>query len=299
MHRFVVSLVLAAALATALCAGLSADGTLLSPSQAAGYMSNAGFLGSGSGNQAYPGNTGYPGNAAYPGGNYPGGTPNMGSGNLMPAGITSRALPAAFNLGGMNNTLAMAHPRSLANHWAVGVDSLPTSAITSPSGAMVAVPSALSVRWWATERLAVDLLVAGNYNSAQAGKGELSPLVSSGPGNAFYAGGLGVRYNISELSHDLLSQFVVKASGAQSAGSISGWSGKATETTLAVFVGAGFEAFVPGWDWLSVEGSAGATGFSQSLTPQGPGNGGVQTISGVGLAGSGFSPINLAAHIYF
>jgi len=296
MHRFAALLVLATALSTA----LSADGTLLSPSQAAGYMNNAQFLGSGSAaSSAYPGNSGYPGNAAYPGSNYPGGTtPNMGGSNLMPAGITSRSLPAALNLRAMEN-LGIAKPRSLANHWAVGVDSLPTGAITSPSSSMVAVPSALSIRWWATERLAVDLLVAGNYNSAQAGKGELSPLVSSGPGDAFYAGGLGLRYNISELSHDLLSQFVVKASGAQSAGSISGWSGKATESTLAVFVGAGFEAFVPGWDWLSVEGSAGVTGFSQSLTPQSAGNGGAQTVSGVGLAGSGFSPINLAAHIYF
>jgi hypothetical protein len=277
---------------------LYADGPLLSPAQAAGYMGNAGFLGSGSANSAYPGSSSYPGNASYPG-SYPGGTtPTMGGSNLMPAGITSRSLPASLNLRAMDN-LGIAKPRSLANHWAVGVDSLPTGAITSPSGSMLAVPSALSIRWWATERLAVDLLVAGNYNSAQAGKGELSPLVSSGPGDAFYAGGLGLRYNISELSHDLLSQFVVKASGAQSAGSISGWSGKATESTLAVFVGAGFEAFVPGWDWLSVEGSAGVTGFSQSLTPQSPGNGGAQTVSGVGLAGSGFSPINLAAHIYF
>jgi hypothetical protein len=297
MHRFAAVLVLG----TALSAALAADGTLLGGnaafnSTAAGYLGGAAMNGS----QAYPGSGNYPGNAAYPGSGYPGGTPNLGGNNLMPAGITSRALPAGLTVRSMNmNTLGMAKPRSLAGHWAVGVDSLPAAAIASPSGSLVAVPSALSIRWWATDQLAVDLLASGNYNSAQAGKGELSPLVSSGPGNAFYAGGLGLRYNLSELSHDLLSQIVVKASGAQSAGSISGWSGKATESTLAVFVGAGFEAFVPGWDWLSVEGSAGVTGFSQSLTPQSPGNGGPQTVSGVGLAGSGFSPINLAAHVYF
>src|SRR5580658_10835179 len=153
MLRFAALLVLATALSTA----LSADGPLLSPAQAAGYMSNAGFLGSGSANAGYPGGSSYPGNASYPG-SLPGGTtPNMGGSNLMPAGITSRSLPASFNLHAMNS-LGIAKPRSLANHWAVGVDSLPTGAITSNSSSMVAVPSALSIRWWATERLAVDLL---------------------------------------------------------------------------------------------------------------------------------------------
>jgi len=231
--------------------------------------------------------------------NYLGGSSNVAnSPNLLPSSLASRSFSPGLNLAGMNSR-TMVKPRSLEHHWAVGIDSLPAVGIISPSSSLVAIPNALSVRWWATDRLGIDVLMSGNYSSIEAGKGELSPSVSSSPGNAFYAGGVGFRYNWSVLSHDLLSQLIVKASGAQSVQSISGSSGKANETVLATFVGGGFEAFIPGWDWLSVEGSAGITGFSQSLTPQSAVNGGSQTVSGAGLAGSGFSPINLAVHAYF
>ncbi|MGH7441579.1 MAG: hypothetical protein ACREKE_02775, partial [bacterium] len=199
--------------------------------------------------------------------------------------------------GALDSLNMASKPRSLRHRWAIGVDSIPAASVANPSGSMVATPSALSLRWWATERLGIDLLVGGNYSSSESGKGQLQPLYSSAPGSAVYSGGVGLRYNVSVLSHDLISQIVVKASGAQAAGSVGDSpSVKATQTTLAVFVGAGFEAFIPWWDWMSVEASVGVTGFSQSMTPQG---GGAQTISGLGLAGSGFSPFNLAAHVYF
>jgi hypothetical protein len=296
--RFAALLVLG----TALSAGLAAAGTLIG---SAPTYNASGSLGANS----YSGNVGAAGysgsaGAGNAGAGYSGAfgsTPNLPGTGVMPSELRSRSFPT----GGLNmnalNSRAMAKIRSLRHHWAVGVDSVPAAAIAAGSNSMVAVPNALSVRWWATERLGVDLLAGGNYNSAQAGRGELSPLVSSGPGSAVYAGGLGFHYNVAALSHDLLSQIVVKASGAQSTQDISvnGTSGRADATTLAVFVGAGFEAFIPGWDWLSVEGSAGLTGFSQSLTPQGAGSGGPQTVSGLGLAGSAYSPVNLAVHAYF
>ncbi|HTB23495.1 MAG TPA: hypothetical protein VK914_12415 [bacterium] len=284
MKRFALLLVLGSVLGAA----LPAEGTLLGGTSS---PNTSGFLG----NNSYPSNNGMSGS---PSGTNPfsGNNANAGATNLMP-GLSSRAFPLASQLT-PRSALGMGKSRDLQGHWALGVDSIPATAIASPSGSMVALPDALSLRWWATERLAIDVLAGGNYNSAQAGRGELSPLVSSSPGMAVYAGALGLRYNLSELSHDLLSQLVLKVSGAQSAESISGWSGQASETTLAVFVGGGFEAFVPGWDWLSLEATIGVTGFSQSLTPP-SGNGGAQTVSGLGLAGSGFSPVDLAAHIYF
>ena len=219
------------------------------------------------------------------------------SGNITNIPMPSQAVaPSAFQLGQILNRPKL---RELRHHWAVGIDSIPALSLAGSAGTAVAVPNALSVRWWAGDRLGLDLLAGGNFSSAQSGSGEvLSPLVSSNPGTAVYAGALAVRFNVSELSRDLLSQILVKVSGAQSAQEISAGTEKVDTTTLAVFVGAGFEAFIPGWDWLSLEGSVGITGFSQSLTPQ-SGPLGPQTVSGLGLAGNGFSPINLSAHVYF
>lgn len=210
--------------------------------------------------------------------------------------------PAAQNYAfqnGLQQMNALKKFRLLRHRFAVGVDSVPGITPPSAAGPALAVPRALDLRWWAGDRLGFDLLLAGNYNTQQTGKGVLSPLVSDSPGDAVYGGGLGLRYNVSEPNHDLLAQIVLKATGAQAVESVSGLTGQVDATTLAAFLGAGFEAFIPGWDWLSVEGQAGVTAFSESLTPQGAGPGKAQTLSGLGLAGSGYSPLNLSVHVYF
>jgi len=207
----------------------------------------------------------------------------------------SSATPAAFANGlAMSNYLKNVRP--LAHRWALGVDSVPGIPALSATGPLIAIPRALDLRWWATDRLGLDLLLSGNYSSQQAGKGTLSPLVSSSPGNAVFGGGLAARYNLGEPNRNLLAQLVLRATGAQSVENVSAGGVQTDSTILAAFVGAGFEAFVPGWDWLSVEASAGLTGFTESQTPQGSG---AQTSSGLALAGSGYSPINLSMHIYF
>jgi hypothetical protein len=206
--------------------------------------------------------------------------------------------PGAFQNGlAMSNYLKNVRP--LAGRWGLGVDSVPGITPLAGSGPLIAVPRALDLRYWATDRLGLDLLLAGNYSSQQAGKGALSPLVSSSPGDAVYGGGLAARYNLSEPNRDLLAQLVLRATAAQSVENAGAGGAAANSSTLALFAGAGFEAFVPGWDWLSVEASAGLTGFSESLTPQGGSAGGAQTLSGLALAGSGYSPVNASVHIYF
>ena len=107
--------------------------------------------------------------------------------------------------------------------------------------------------------------------------------------------GVGVKYNLTEPSHDLLAQLVAKCSYGTAAQT----GGTTQLATTALFVGAGFEAFVPGWDWLSLEGSAGATLNSQDLEPTNGGTGASQSTSNLSLGGNGFSPVNLSIHVYF
>jgi len=218
----------------------------------------------------------------------------------MPA---STVPPAAF-INGMNLKMdpdaqarARLKPRILRHRWAIGIDSVPG---TGPAASgSVAVPNALSLRWWATDRLGVDLLAGGSYSSQQAGGSSLSTQVASSPGTSTYAGALALRYNLSEPSRDLLVQLLFKGSGAQAQAQPAGASGASGKPgDLSGFLGVGFEAFIPGWEWLSVEGSAGVTGYSQ-YTPQSAGSAASQTTSGLGLAGNGTSPFNFSVHVYF
>ena len=70
------------------------------------------------------------------------------------------------------------------------------------------------------------------------------------------------------------------------------------ERLRALVVGAGFEAFLPYWDSLSVEGSVGLN-FSSSQTKTDGGTQAAQSGSSLGISGSGFNPLNVAIHLYF
>jgi hypothetical protein len=186
--------------------------------------------------------------------------------------------------------------RPLKGRWAVGVDSTP--GLGAPTSQAVATLNSLSLRYWLNDHWGVDLRLGGAYSSQQSSNSTLSPLVTQAPGGWGAGGGLGLRYNLSEPSSNVLVQALARASGAQSAVPEDSQSPEVRTTTVAGFMGFGVEAFVPGWDWLSVEASAGVTGLSQSQNTQG-GAPGDAAASGIGLAGCGYSPFNLAVHAYF
>jgi hypothetical protein len=57
-------------------------------------------------------------------------------------------------------------------------------------------------------------------------------------------------------------------------------------------MGLGFEAFIPGWEWLSVEGTAGASYLDQAAAA-------APSTSSVGVGAGGYAPLNFSVHVYF
>ena len=206
------------------------------------------------------------------------------------------SMPAPYrpmsSASGLSDFKNKPQPRPLAHRWGFGLDTIPGASVNPLSGSLVSQPNAISIRWWATDKLGLDLLAAANISSLNGTTGGSS---SSNPGGQTVGVGFGVKYNLTEPSHDLLAHIVAKGSY----GTAEQTGGTTRLSTTALFVGAGFEAFVPGWDWLSLEGSAGLTVSSQDLEPTNGGTGAAQSTSNVSLGGNGFSPVNLSIHVYF
>lgn len=197
----------------------------------------------------------------------------------------------------------VAPKRVLAHRFGFGLDSIPGASPTSVLGSVLTAPNAVAVRYWATDKVGIDILGALDMNSIQTGTGTGTPgTVASG-----FGVGAGVKYNLTQPSHDMLSQVVAKASFASSTQSDATGLVKVNTGTTALFVGAGFEVFVPSWDWLSLEGSLGLSLTSQSVKPEsGVGAAAAaasaaaaQSSSRVTLGGTGFSPVNISIHAYF
>jgi hypothetical protein len=196
-----------------------------------------------------------------------------------------------------------APPRVLAKRWGFGLDHIPGASSNPAGGTLIAAPNAVAVRWWPTEKLGLDLLAAMDASSLQTSTGG----VASGSGvpgtSASGMGfGLGVKYGLSRPSRDLHTQAVVRVSSASSTQKDSTGVLTLNTSTLGAFIGVGFEAFVPGWDWLSLEGSAGLSVLSQQVKPDLgglPGSTPTQSTSGLSLGGAGFTPLNVSIHVYF
>lgn len=196
--------------------------------------------------------------------------------------------------------------REMAHRWGFGLDFVPGASAASVLGNVVAAPNGIGLRWWPTDKLALDGVAALASSSLQTGTGTNTP----GTTNSAVGFGVGVKYNISEPSQYLLAQLVGRGSVAKANQNDTTGLLKLETTTTALFVGAGFEAFVPGWEWLSLEGSAGLSVESQEVKPTvAPGAAGPaaavaasqasQSTSSVTLGGNGFTPINLSIHVYF
>jgi hypothetical protein len=167
--------------------------------------------------------------------------------------------------------------RPMKHRWGFGFDYVPGLGL---AGGTVAQPNALALRWWATDRLAVDLdgtMTSSGVSVSAATQGTLGD----------YGGALGLRYVVSEPSKDLLVQVLMKGGYAKAAPNTT-----AQTATTAGFVGLGFEAFIPGWEWVSLEGSAGANYLSQDAVSG-------SSTSNVGVGAGGYAPLNFSVHVYF
>jgi hypothetical protein len=71
-----------------------------------------------------------------------------------------------------------------------------------------------------------------------------------------------------------------------------------TTSTFGLGVGVGFEAFLPFWDDLSIEGNVLAN-FSSSQTKLENSTQAAQSGSSLSIDSSGFTPLNVGLHLYF
>jgi hypothetical protein len=156
---------------------------------------------------------------------------------------------------------------------------------------------ALGLRYWLTDLLGLEGLLALSYGSDPRGTDASGNNVNNT--RSLLGLGLGVKYNWKKPVEDVLVQFFARASFA-SGSTIDTTSGKAVSTntnTLAVMAGTGFEAFLPVWRAISVEGLVGVSLVSSSSTS-------VNTAlalnsSIVAVQGTGFTPVSLSIHYYF
>jgi hypothetical protein len=148
-------------------------------------------------------------------------------------------------------------PDHLKGHYAIGASSIND---LSP---------AMAVRYWFSETKAVDIYFAGYDNND----------------SQYWAYGLGFgfRQNWKRPVDNVTLQFIEKITFERNPS-------LDTPDTLNLFLGPGFEAFIPFWKNLSVEASIGAN-LSYNLD-----NGNHASFA---IAGDNFSVFNAAVHFYF
>jgi hypothetical protein len=191
-------------------------------------------------------------------------------------------------------------PRMLEHRWGFGLDNVPGATNNPISGSLISAPNAIALRWWATEKIGLDFLAALDTTSLQTGSSGSTGGSAPGTSDTGFGVGVGVKYNLTRPARDLLTQIVARVSTASSTQNDTTGLVKLNTTTMGLFLGAGFEAFIPGWDWLSLEGSAGFSLKSQTIKPDSPAAGGAsQTTSSLSLGGAGFTPVDVAFHVYF
>lgn len=185
----------------------------------------------------------------------------------------------------------------LTGRWGIGFDQIPGASAGTGLVPGLASPNAMAIRYWISERLAWDGLLALD-TSSQPASGPGAPGVPAGTDQRGYGVGTVIKFNAKRPTPWLLAQILARASLAslnqmQNDGSNNGQ----TTTTFGLGLAAGFEAFLPAWDSLSVEGSVGLD-FSSSQTKV-EGGQAAQSGSSFGIKGNGFTPLNVSVHLYF
>jgi hypothetical protein len=163
----------------------------------------------------------------------------------------------------------------LEGKWGIGFDTVPgASSGGEPLAPGLGTANALDVRYWRTDRVGIEALLTFGVSNG-----------SSPSSESIFGAGLGFKYNWKKPVDDVLVQWLGRFTFA------SDNSGGANISTVALWAGSGFEAFIPAWRALSVEGSVGLGFVDQNKA------GTTETI--FGLNGNGFVPVNVAVHYYF
>lgn len=182
----------------------------------------------------------------------------------------------------------------LEGRWGVGYDNIPGASASSNIVQGLSTANAAAVRYWISDTLAWDGLLALDLNSQPAGTGSATNTQQRG-----YGLGTVLKYNLRRPTPWLMGQVLARASLAQlQESSVTGFSGSQTTVTLGVGLGVGFEAFFPLWDSLSVEGNVNAA-FSSAQTKVDGVDGAAQDSSSLSINGNGFTPVNVSIHLYF
>lgn len=196
---------------------------------------------------------------------------------------------------------ARAEDTQLTGRWGIGFDTIPGASTQANLISALAAPNALAVRYWVNEKLAWEGQLASAFNS-QPPSSVGGASLTSGTEQRAWGLGTGIKVNAKPTPRYLLPQYIGKVSLGQASQQTQGSNGTPpdvlTTTTFTLFVGGGFEAFIPVWPDLSVEGSVGLQ-LSSSQTKVEGSTLAAQTGSSLGVTGAGFSPINVSVHLYF
>jgi hypothetical protein len=192
---------------------------------------------------------------------------------------------------------AKAQGPRLAGRWGVGFDSIPGASTGTGLVPGLAAPNALAVRYWVSERFSWDGLVAVNLNS-QPSNGAGATGVPAGSDQKAFGAGTVMKYVIKRPTPWLLGQVLGRVSLASLQQLSNTGAGGQTTSTFGVGAGLGFEAFLPFWDDLSVEGSITAL-FNSSQTKVEGSAQAAQSGSSLAIDAAGFTPLNVGIHLYF
>jgi hypothetical protein len=193
-------------------------------------------------------------------------------------------------------------PLKLGGRWGIGFDTIPGASTNASLGASVvpglSSPNALAVRYWVTEGFCWDGLVTVNLSSQPPG-GNGAAGVPAGTDERAFGVGTRMKLNLKRPTRWLLAQAVGRASLASLQQlDNTGSGGGNTTTTFGLGVGLGFEAFLPFWDALSVEGAILAD-FNSSQTKVSGSSQAAQSGSSLSIDADGFTPLNVGIHLYF
>jgi len=185
-------------------------------------------------------------------------------------------------------------PEHMKDYLGVGIGSLPYAGTT------------VDIRYWMENNLALDLMAGGTSNptSGQDFNGNSIQVPDWGFGLS-----LGFKENLKEPVHDVFVQLIERLNYSQN---YDGYEDTSEVTVsqnqnISVYLGLGFEAFIPFWESLSIEGSVGLTAtdtfneYSVFYNPNYYGTN-IQTSGNVfstGLSSGTFSILSGSVHFYF
>jgi hypothetical protein len=188
-----------------------------------------------------------------------------------------------------------------------GTDTIPLAYSYSYNSFYMSDLNAISVRYWLSETIAVEVL--GTYrNYSNQGIGFDGGFVLDPVQN--WGAGLGLKFNLRRPVPNLFIQALLRASYARGDNQSSNYSTIQTSNneTLGAFAGIGFEYFIPFVDSLSVEScigymfatsySTGVTRYNPSVYTYGDSDYGRTTLYN-DIVIRGLTPTTISVHFYF